>query len=245
MANFIPFHYTASMTGIEIDVLMTGRRHKLTPDGEESAIRKGAVSGPVTAGTEGLEGDEHAYHGHGGPDKAILHYAAEHYVDFARRFSRFVFDIGGDRGGFGENISTRGMTEKSVCLGDRYRIGRDDRGITVEVTGFRQPCWKLAFNCGVREVPRLMQEEGTPGWYYRVLDPGSIAAGDTITLLTRPFPEWPIDRLVRGFYGTPLDKTFMNEALAISVLGNELRTLMERRIATGAIEEWDGRLYKR
>ncbi len=235
------------MSNFSVDLLMTGRRRVLTPDGEESAIRKPAVSGPVTVESDGLDGDEHAYHGHGGPDKAILHCAAEHYDDLARRYSQFVFDIGGKRGGFGENISTHGMTEETVCLGDRYRIGpggEDNRGIVVEVTGFRQPCWKLGFNCAVREVPRIMQEEGTPGWYYRVLKPGTIAAGDAIVLLDRPFPEWPIGRLVRGFYGTPLDATFIHEVLAVPALGTELRHTMERRIATGTVEEWQSRLYR-
>lgn len=235
------------MNTVAIDLLMTGYKKPLTPDGETSAIRKQARKGPVAVSLEGLDGDEHAYQSHGGPDKAILHCAVERYGEFGSRFPDFVSDIGGERGGFGENISTRGMTEDTVCVGDRYRIesrDRANRGITVEVTGFRQPCWKLGYNTGVREIPRLMQDLGCPCWYYRVLETGAISAGDGIALLERPYPEWPVTRLVHGFYGTPLDRRFMEEALAIPVLGQELREVMKQRLVTGVVEDWNDRLYR-
>lgn len=233
---------------------MVGRREILTVDGEESAIRKISVDKPVKVSTEGLAGDEHAYHGHGGPDKALLHCAAEHYRSYRERFSGFVADITGTQGGFGENISTDGMTEKTVCVGDRYRIGPsereqidsddNERGIVVEVTGFRQPCWKLGYNCGVRNLPGLMQEEGTTGWYYRVLETGRIATGDRFFLLERRYPEWPIARLIRRFYGTPLDHVFLEQILAVPVLGQSLREVIETRIDTKTVEPWETRLYR-
>jgi len=270
------------MNTTTIDLVMVGKRAPLTPDGEESAIRKTPVGGTVPVSLEGPDGDEHAYHGHGGPDKAILHCAAEHYNTYRERYSGFVADIHGERRGFGENITTRGMTEETVCLGDRYRIGPDEggaavtggtasdtaigtapaaaatagssaaastdtrrarRGILVEVTGFRQPCWKLGYNAGVREIPKVMQDEGTPGWYYRILEEGDIAAGDVITLLERPYPEWTIAGLTKGFYLTPMDRGFLESALAIPVLGGELRQYMTRRLETGTLEPWDARLY--
>jgi MOSC domain-containing protein YiiM len=263
------------MNTTTIDLVMVGKRAPLTPDGEESAIRKTPVEGPVGVTRLGPDGDEHAYHGHGGPDKAILHCAAEHYETYRYRYPDFIADIHSERRGFGENITTLGMTEETVCLGDRYRIGpaggadtsedatggsgdnpggangisgdapavasrgasRDRRrGILVEVTGFRQPCWKLGYNAGVREIPRVMQDEGTPGWYYRVLEEGDIAAGDVITLVERPYPEWTIARLTRGFYLTPMDRGLIESALAIPVLGGELRQYMNRRLETGELE---------
>ncbi len=263
------------MITTSIDLVMVGKRAPLTPDGEESAIRKTPVNGAVAVTQVGPEGDEHAYHGHGGPDKAILHCAGEHYETYRDRYQDFIADIHSDRRGFGENITTRGMTEETVCLGDRYRIGpgkssedpagsatdagtdagnggapsitpdvrRSRRGILVEVTGFRQPCWKLGYNAGVREIPKVMQDEGTPGWYYRILEEGDVAAGDLITLVERPYPEWTIARLTKGFYLTPLDREFLEKALAIPILGGELREYMTRRLESGELEPWDARLY--
>ncbi|MDA3951123.1 MAG: MOSC domain-containing protein [Spirochaeta sp.] len=226
-----------------IEQVMVGRRAPLTPDGEESAIRKAPVDGPVAATAAGLAGDEHASHGHGGPDKVILHCAAEHYDTYRRHYAGFLADLAGPRRGFGENVTTRGMTEEDVCLGDRYRIGTEADGVVGEVTGFRQPCWKLGYNSGVKEIPKVMQDEGSAGWYYRVIAPGRIAAGDVFTLLERPYPQWTIGRLTRAFYGTPLDREFLHEVRAIPVLGEELQRVIDARLETGRVEPWESRLY--
>lgn len=231
--------------------VMAGGPHPLTADGEKSAIRKDPVLGRATVGKLGLTDDHHVYSGHGGPEKAILQCAREHYDTYRRRFPEFVADIDGPRRGFGENISAEGMTEESVCIGDLYRIGpsvdeslRAPGGITVEVVGFRQPCWKLGYNCGVREVPRIMQDDGTTGWYYRVVSEGTIAAGDKITRIDRPYPEWPVGDTARRFYGTPLDPTFLRDALALEPLAENLKAIVRTRLATGTVEEWDSRLYR-
>ncbi len=236
------------MDGAQIELLMAGGRMVLTEQGEESAIRKNPIDGPRNVKADGLDGDDHAYHHHGGADKALLHYPAEHYDTYRRRFPRFSANLNGPRRGFGENISTHGITEEDVCLGDRYRIEPADpadarRGILVEVSGFRQPCWKLGFNCAVRDVPRLMQDQGKTGWYYRVIELGAIAQGDRIALVQRPFPEWTIGRLIRGFYGTPLDREFLAGVVKLPALAESLRVVMEHRLSSGVVESWDDRLY--
>jgi MOSC domain-containing protein YiiM len=228
--------------------VMTGRLAVLTPDGEMSAIRKTERRGPVSVSHEGLDGDEHAYHGHGGPDKAILHCAAEHYHAFAERFPEFTAGVGGGRTGFGDNISTKGIAGRNVCVGDRYRIGPIDReheGIVVEVSGFRQPCWKLGYVCGIREIPTRMQDLRCPGWYYRVIETGEIRAGDSIALVERPHPDWTIARLVSVLYSVEFERRALEPLLNLRELGAELRSITERRLATGAIESWDARLYRR
>ncbi len=98
-----------------------------------------------------------------------------------------------------KNLSSAGLTEADVCLGDRFALGT----AVVEVSQLRQPCWKLSDRFGVRELARRVQETGRTGWYYRVLQPGSVAAGDLLTLQARPYPQWTLSRLQQGAVCTP------------------------------------------
>ena len=158
------------------------------PD-EHSAIGKEPVAGPVRVHRLGLEGDVQADLAvHGGPDKAIHHYPHDHY-----RFWRGAIGdhpLLADFGAFGENIATEGMTEETVCLGDRYRLG----SALVEVSQGRQPCWKLDHRFDGQPVNARMVKARNPGWYYRVLEEGEVTAGDMIELLDRPHREWTIAR---------------------------------------------------
>ncbi|SFG11815.1 MOSC domain-containing protein YiiM [Novosphingobium sp. CF614] len=156
---------------------------------ERSAIGKLPVSGPVRVHRLGLAGDEQAdLTVHGGPDKAIHHYPHDHYA-----FWREV--TGGhpllaDFGAFGENIATEGLTEDAVCIGDRWRLGT----ALVEVSQGRQPCWKLDHRFDGVPINALTVKNRRPGWYYRVLEEGEVAAGDTMELVARPYPEWTVLR---------------------------------------------------
>jgi len=167
--------------------LMTG---KAVPFGKEtSAIAKSARDGPLAVGPLGLEGDEQADRSvHGGPDKAIHHYSASHYSFWRSELGPHpLLEV---PGAFGENISTLGMTETEVCLGDRYRLGT----ALVEVSQGRQPCWKQGHRLGNPAVVARIVETGKSGWYYRVIEPGKVSAGDSIELTERPLPEWTVAR---------------------------------------------------
>ncbi|TVQ41020.1 MAG: MOSC domain-containing protein [Spirochaetaceae bacterium] len=223
------------MTSCTIDAVLTGKPQPFGPNGELSAVRKREMNGPVTLGPLGLAGDEHVYHGHGGADKALLHYAAHHYTMWKQEFP--WSHVG--RGCFGENVSAAGPTEQTVCIGDRFRIGRQ---VVVEVSQPRQPCWKLAHNVAEQRIPRLMQERAATGWFYRVITPGPIAAGDRMELTERPLPQWSLSRVILGFYGTPLDTAFLSALTDLEPLGKELRTLARTRMETGAVEDWTHRL---
>lgn len=156
---------------------------------EPSAIAKEPVAGRLRVHRLGIEGDEQAdLTVHGGVDKAIHHYPHDHYA--------FWREAIGDHpllqchGAFGENISTRGLTEETVCIGDRWRLGT----AVVEVSQGRQPCWKLDHRFGGLPVNAKMVKVRRAGWYYRVLEEGEIAAGDTMELLERLHPGWTIAR---------------------------------------------------
>lgn len=173
----------------KIDQLFIGTVRPLLPEGEATGIYKSPVDGPVALTRLGLAGDEHGDpRHHGGPDKALHQYPAEHYAALAQ-----VWPERGELlrpGVLGENISSHDLTEDTVCIGDIFAIG-DSR---VQVSQPRSPCWKIDRRLGVADASRFVEAAGVTGWYYRVLVPGTIAPGDSIVLLERPTPELTLAR---------------------------------------------------
>jgi len=173
-----------------VEAVLAGEIRRLTDDGEMSAIAKSAVAERRAVTFLGIEGDAQAdLSVHGGPDKAIHHYPRDHYPWWQDRLPRCaVLDA---VGAFGENISTHGLTEQDVCIGDRFRLGT----ALVEVCQGRQPCWKQAHRLGDKKVVATMVKSGRSGWYYRVIAEGYAAAGDTLDLVAQPHPGWSVERV--------------------------------------------------
>jgi MOSC domain-containing protein YiiM len=156
----------------------------------QSAIHKAPVIGRVRVLRLGLAGDEQAdLTVHGGPDKAIHHYPFDHYAWWREALGPHpLLDA---PGAFGENIVTEGLTETEICVGDRWRMGT----ALVEVSHGRQPCWKLDHRFGGAAVLARMVKSRRAGWYYRVIEEGTVAADDLLELVDRPFADWTVDRV--------------------------------------------------
>lgn len=152
-----------------------------------SAIRKEPVDGQLWAGHEGLSGD-HQYDRkhHGGPERALLMYSADHYPRWRSEWGRK--DVG--PGAFGENLTVSGLTEDTACLGDIYRIGE----VRIEVSSPRTPCVNLARRHGLPDLVKTIVQNHRSGWYLRVLQEGWLEAGMDVTLADRPYPQWTIRR---------------------------------------------------
>ncbi len=221
---------------VRIDALLTGVAVPYTRPGSRSAIAKSPRGGPVRIGELGLEGDEQGdTRVHGGVDKAVHHYPFEHYAAWRA-------ELGGPPvpeapGAFGENISSTGLDEGTVCLGDRFTLG----GALLEVSQGRQPCWKLNDRFGVRDMARRVQDSGRTGWYYRVLRPGIAQAGDLLALVERPWPAWPLQRLMRLLATRSTDPELLHAALALPLVPS-WRTLLERRLESRQAEDWTRRI---
>ena len=169
--------------------VMTGQITPFRAPDEPSAIAKSPQPGPIAIGPLGLAGDEQAdpVH-HGGPDKAIHHYPYDHYPFWRGAIGEHLLLAA--PGAFGENISTLGILESEVCIGDRFRLG----SALVELSHGRKPCWKISHRFGLPKLTAQVVRTGRAGWYYRVLEPGTVQAGDTITLIERSLPEWTVAR---------------------------------------------------
>lgn len=162
-------------------------------DAWQTAIFKRPIAGPVAVTALGLVGDGHAdLVNHGGLDKAVCVYPSRHYPVWREALVHHA--EGGavardfDAGAFGENVTLSTVTEHDVCIGDRYAAGT----LVVEVSQPRQPCWKLARKWRIKDLTAQAVANGHTGWYFRVVHEGSLAVGDTLTLLSRPYPAWTI-----------------------------------------------------
>jgi MOSC domain-containing protein YiiM len=146
---------------------------------------KAPVEGPVFVGTTNLVGDGQAdLKNHGGVDKAVLAYSADHYPKWREELRMPDMPCGA----FGENLTIIGSSEESVCIGDIFRIGQ----VIFEVSQPRQPCWKLARRWRMHELTGLVVRNGRSGWYLRVMEQGWIDTQMPVTLIERPNPAWSI-----------------------------------------------------
>lgn len=150
-----------------------------------SAIAKQPVGEPVWAGRYNLSGDAQAdLEAHGGPEKAILAYSAEHYPAWREELGRPDFP----HGAFGENLTISELTEEDVCIGDVFEIGEAH----VQVSQPRVPCFKLAYRWRIKDLTARVERSRRPGWYLRVLGEGWIAPGDAVTRVENPYPQWTV-----------------------------------------------------
>ena len=185
---------------------------------------KEPVPGPVWLGATNLEGDRQAdtVH-HGGPDKAVLAYSAEHYPMWRETLNQPVLPFGA----FGENFTIQGLTEVDVCIGDTWRVGEDVR---VQVSQPRQPCWKLARRWRIKSLPAQVQQTGRTGWYFRVLVEGCVAQGMPMSLLERPYPEWTIERANQVMHSIQDDLRVVAELAEIPRLSASWRKTLAGRL---------------
>lgn len=139
-----------------------------TTDGDVvwSAIVKQPMTSPTIAlGAINLQGDDQADRTvHGGVDKAVYAYSAEHFAAWSLELDQPI-----GPGAFGENLTITGATESDVAIGDRWQWG----DAVVEITQPRWPCFKLTLHRGVRDIGARMKATGRTGWYLRVIQTGT------------------------------------------------------------------------
>ena len=150
-----------------------------------SAIRKKSVSNlanpnPVEITPLGVKGDEQAdLSVHGGLEKAIYVYPAEHYSFWNRLLTRETKQpVDLSHGAIGENFTIEGVLETEVFVGDKFIIGE----LEFAVVKLREPCFKFNAAVGYKGASKAMLQSGFSGWYLRVLKTGVLSAGAPIAL---------------------------------------------------------------
>jgi MOSC domain-containing protein YiiM len=234
-----------------VDAILTGKVAPLGDSGKMSGIDKHPAAGRVRLHETGLAGDEQADHKHhGGAEKALHHYPFDHYAVWRDEWRSIGIDGVDDGkaaaglarlascGAFGENVSTLGMTEANVCVGDVYRIGE----AIVQLSQPRQPCWKLNLRFTRDDMSRRVQQTLRTGWYYRVLEAGDIGAGDRIERLARVHPHWTVERLLHVLYVDRDNRMALEQMANLDTLTPSWRATAEKRLASGAVESWSKRL---
>lgn len=187
-----------------------------------SAIFKRPVDGALFLGTQGLEGDKQAdRRNHGGPFRAVNVYPSEHYQTW--RAMPGLEAMSG--GAFGENFTTQGWLEETACIGDVYQVGE----AIVSITQPRGPCYKLNRKWHVTDLQQRAEQSGRVGWYLRVVQTGRVQAGQAITLLERPAPEWTIAR-VWALHRDPGDQDSLRRLVEVPGLSDGWREQMQRKI---------------
>jgi MOSC domain-containing protein YiiM len=189
-----------------------------------TAFFKRPVAGPVFLGRTNLVGDAQADRvNHGGPDKAVCAYSADHYDHWRRDLNRADLPCGA----FGENFTLRGVTETDVCIGDVWAVGP----ARVQVSQPRQPCWKMARRWGVHDLPARVVRLVFTGWYFRVLEEGIVEAGLELTLLDRPHPTWTVEAANQVMHHRKADRAVAAELAEVSPLSSAWRESLARRAA--------------
>ena len=154
-----------------------------------SAIRKTSISSlqnpiPVEITKLGVKGDEQAdLTVHGGIEKAIYVYPAEHYPFWNELLTRETKKpVNLNFGAIGENFTIEGLLETEVFVGDRLIIGE----LEFSVVKLREPCFKFNAALGYKGAAKAMLQSGFSGWYLRVIQVGTVKAGASITLIPGP-----------------------------------------------------------
>jgi MOSC domain-containing protein YiiM len=220
------------VTSLQVESVFVGRPTLLGSLGGRPVlsgfVKKPATSAELELARENLDGDEQAdLTVHGGPDKAVYVYPAEHYP--AWNEDGFTLSVGE----VGENVSVRGAGESQVRLGDRWSWGTAE----LQVSQPRSPCYKLGMRVGRKEVIPAMLTSVRCGWYLRVLRPGRVPTSGVMTLLARDGQAPTVADLHVAAHYRPADgqeqayRALVEHALGRPELAESWRAMLRHRLA--------------
>jgi MOSC domain-containing protein YiiM len=191
----------------------------------QTAIFKDPAAGSVRISKLNLAGDQQAdLTVHGGSEKAVYAYPAEHYEYWGKELPEVPFSWGR----FGENLTTEGLREGTLCIGDRLRIG----SAVLMVTQPRMPCYKLDLRFDRDDMIKRFLMSGRSGFYFSVIEPGEVSVGSKVEILGRDANRVTVVDIVRLYLGQTRDPDLRQRAVNVSALPENWRAQLRLRART-------------
>jgi MOSC domain-containing protein YiiM len=188
-----------------------------------TGIFKSPVEGRIALRTLNLDGDKQVdLTVHGGPDRAVYVYPAEHYDFWKAELSRPILPWGS----FGENLTTTGLLEDAVHIGDHVRIS----SAILTATQPRMPCVKLGIRFGDAAMVKRFMDTERCGFYMAVVREGELAAGDDIEIVSRDEHQMSVVEL-RRIYLAADDPAAIRRVLELPALSADWRDQFLKRLA--------------
>lgn len=189
-----------------------------------TGIFKQPVAGRVAVRPHNLDGDRQADLAvHGGPDKAVYAYAAEHYEFWRQELA----DPELGWAAFGENLTTHGLLEDTVNVGDEFRVGT----AVLRAVQPRLPCYKLGIRFGSEQVIKRFLQAGRYGVYFAVVQPGEIGANDSIERIFRDPHDFLVTDIARLFLHDKHNTALMRRAVEHKALPDGWREYFGDQLA--------------
>ena len=210
---------------MKIISINVGRPQLVIWNGEpvSTGIFKEPLAGRVMLRTLNLDGDRQAdLTVHGGPEKAVYAYPAEHY-DF---WKRELPDMDLPWGMFGENFTTEGMSETEINVGDKFRVGSAE----VTATQPRMPCYKLGIRFGRTDIIKRFLRSERSGIYFSVLKEGEVGAGDEFELLEKNASGVRVVDVTRLYSSDKKNVDLLRQAIASDALPSSWREYFQKRL---------------
>ena len=206
-----------------------GRPREVEWRGEKvrTSIWKAPVAGRVAVRRTNLAGDEQSdLSVHGGPEKAVYVYPSEHYPFWRAELPGTELGFGQ----FGENLTSEGLLESELAIGDRLRIGSAE----FQVTQPRVPCFKLGIRFGRPEFVKSFLRAGRSGFYLAVLREGELAAGDTVERIPIGTPSLSVAEVAALYAGRVTDRERIRLASELAELPEGWREGFRQALERGA-----------
>jgi MOSC domain-containing protein YiiM len=192
-----------------------------------TAIFKEPVQGPVKVSPLNLDGDRQAdLTVHGGVHKAVYGYPVEHY----EYWSKELPDVSFGWGKFGENLTIDGLSEDTLHIGDRLRIG----SAVLMVSQPRMPCFKLAIRFERDDMIKRFLNSRRSGFYFSVVEEGEICAGSKIEILSRDANRVKVRDLLRMYIGETQEPDLVNRAMNVDALPQSWKNKLAQKNGLGS-----------
>ncbi|MDT5272081.1 MAG: hypothetical protein QOH49_4267 [Acidobacteriota bacterium] len=215
---------------MKIISLNVGRPRLVVWNGQpvSTGIYKRPVEGRVMLRMLNLDGDRQAdLTVHGGATKAAYVYPAEHYGYWRDELPGMELSWGM----FGENLTTDGLDESAINIGDRFRLGAAE----VRVTEPRMPCYKLGIKFGRSDILKRFLASGRTGFYFSVEREGEVGAEDKIELIERDKHNVSVADITRLYARDKNDFETMRRAVAVEALPESWRGHFRQQLARSGI----------